>query len=85
MAMALPIPTDAQGLRARYGAPDFVRREMDSELWRYDGRNCATFFFLYRDGGMLKLRYLETMPRGMTMAADPACVESLNARAGAMS
>src|SRR5262245_12464008 len=35
--MPPPPPTDAQSLRAAYGAPDFVRREMDSELWRYDG------------------------------------------------
>jgi len=85
MAMMAPAPTDAPSLRARYGAPDFVRREMDSELWRYDGANCAVFFFLYREGAVLKLRYSETTPRGMGMAADPACVESLTARAGPMS
>lgn len=76
----LPPPTDAQSLRARYGAPDFIRREMEAELWRYDGQACSIFFFLYREGDALKLRYSETAPRGMNMAADPACVESLNAR-----
>ena len=81
----LPPPTDAISLRARYGPPDFLRREPESELWRYDGANCAVFFFLYREGNVLKLRYSETMPRGMEMAADPACVESLSAHAGAMS
>jgi hypothetical protein len=87
MAMApalpamLPPPTDAVSLRERYGAPDFIRREPDSELWRYDGANCAAFFFLYREGNLLKLRYTETMPRGMDMAADPVCVESLSGRA----
>jgi hypothetical protein len=87
MAMAMPVlppprppPTDAQSLRARYGAPDFIRREMEIELWRYDGEACSIFFFLYREGDVLKLRYSETMPRGMNMAADPACVERLNAR-----
>ena len=83
MGMAVaPAPSDAQSLRARYGTPDFIRREMDTELWRYDGAACSIFFFLYRDGDVLKLRYSETTPRGMTMAADPACVESLNARGG---
>ena len=85
MAMAIPIlpaPTDAQSLRARYGAPDFIRREMGTELWRYDAEACSIFFFLYRDGDVLKLRYSETTPRGMNMAADPRCVESLNARGG---
>jgi hypothetical protein len=82
-AMAMPpAPSDAQSLRARYGAPDFIRREMETELWRYDGKACSIFFFLYRDGDVLKLRYSETTPRGMNMAADPACVESLNARGG---
>jgi hypothetical protein len=84
MAMAAPMPTDAQSLRAAYGAPDFIRREMDTELWRYDGAACAAFFFLYREGDVLKLRYSETLPRGMSMAADPACVQSLSGRAGAM-
>ena len=83
MAMAMPpAPSDAQSLRARYGTPDFIRREMDTELWRYDAEACSIFFFLYRDGDVLKLRYSETTPRGMTMAADPACVERLNARGG---
>ena len=82
MAMAPPPapPSDGPSLRARYGAPDFIRREMDSELWRYDTPNCAIFFFLYHDGNALKLRYSETAPRGMTMAADPACLQSLNGR-----
>ncbi len=78
----LPPPTDGQSLRARYGAPDFIRREMETELWRYDGAACSIFFFLYREGDALKLRYSETAPRGMNMPADPRCVESLNARGG---
>ena len=78
----LPPPTDAQSLRARYGTPDFVRREMETELWRYDGAACSIFFFLYREGDALKLRYSETTPRGMNMAADARCVESLSARGG---
>ena len=73
-------PTDAQSLRARYGAPDFIRREMGTELWRYDGDACSIFFFLYRENEVLRLRYSETTPRGMNMATDPRCVESLNGR-----
>ena len=91
VAMVAPVPVvpaapvDATTLRARYGAPDFVRREPDSELWRYDGAGCAVFFFLYRDGDAMRIRYTESMPRGVGMAADPKCVESLNAHPGAMS
>jgi hypothetical protein len=80
-----PPPVDAASLRARYGPPDFVRREPDSELWRYDGDDCAVFFFLYREGDALRIRYTESMPRGADMPADPKCVESLSAHAGAMS
>ena len=83
--VAPPPPVDAATLRARYGPPDFVRREPDSELWRYDGADCAVFFFLYREGDGLRIRYTESMPRGMGVAADPKCVESLNAHPGAMS
>src|SRR5712671_6071157 len=55
-----PLPMDAQSLRTAYGAPDFIRKEMDSELWRYDGKNCAVFFFLYREGVLMRIRYTET-------------------------
>ena len=79
-----PPPTDAESLRARYGMPDFVRHESDSELWRYDGDKCSAFFFLYRDGDAFKIRYSETLPRGMMMAADSTCIESLSGRAGSM-
>lgn len=81
----LAAPVDAATLRARYGPPDFVRRELDSELWRYDGADCAVFFFLYREGDVLRIRYSESMPRGAETPADPKCVESLSAHAGAMS
>jgi hypothetical protein len=83
--VAPPPPVDATSLRARYGPPDFVRREPNSELWRYDGADCAVFFFLYQEGNALRIRYTESMPRGTDMPADPKCVESLSAHAGAMS
>jgi hypothetical protein len=76
-----PPPTDAPSLRAAYGAPDFVRREADAELWRYNGTNCSAFFFLYRDGEAWRLRYTETVPRGQDTPADPACISGLTARA----
>jgi len=80
MAPPAPPPTDAQSLRAAYGAPDFIRKEMNSELWRYDGKNCAVFFFLYREGDQLRIRYTETTPRGRNVAADPQCMQGLSAR-----
>ena len=71
------MPTDAQSLRAAYGTPAFIRREPDSELWRYDGMSCAAFFFLYSDGGTYRVRHTETSPRGSDMPADPDCLRSL--------
>lgn len=84
VAMPAPIPSDGSAIRARFGAPDFVRREMDNELWRYDANRCSVFFFLRRQGATLQLRYTETLPRGMDMAADPVCVASLEQRVARM-
>jgi hypothetical protein len=78
----LPTPTDAQSLRAAYGTPAFIRREPDSELWRYDGTMCAAFFFLYLDGATYRIRHSETAPRGQDMAADADCLRSLLVPAG---
>jgi hypothetical protein len=75
-----PPPTDSLSLRARYGPPDFIRRENDSELWRYNGMSCTAFFFLYREGEMWLIRYAETAPRGQNMPADPVCIQSISAR-----
>jgi hypothetical protein len=80
VSMPAPIPSEAAGLRARFGNPDFIRREMDSELWRYDSQHCAVFFFMQRDGLILRLRYTETVPRGMNLAADPECLQQLDQR-----
>lgn len=80
-AIAAPQPLDEAALRAAYGRPDFVRKEEQSELWRYDGAGCALFLFLYRENGALRLRYMESLPRGTSEAADPQCVVSVKARA----
>jgi len=72
-----PMPTDAQSLRAAYGTPAFIRRESDSELWRYDGMKCAAFFFLYPEDGAYRVRHTETSPRGADAPADPDCLRSL--------
>lgn len=84
VAVPAPIPSDGSAIRARFGAPDFVRREMDNELWRYDANGCSVFFFLQRRGATLELRYTETLPRGMDMPANPVCVASLEQRMARM-
>ena len=81
--MRAPIPTDGAALRTRFGAPNFIRHEMDSELWRYDSGRCAVFFFLSREGNELRLRYIDTLPRSM-LGPDPICIDSLQQRAEEM-
>ena len=83
MRMRAPIPTEGAALRARFGAPNFIRREMDSELWRYDSGRCAVFFFLSRTGNELRLRYIDTLPRSI-IGPDPICIDSLQQRAEEM-
>ena len=72
---------NAAQLRAEFGAPDFIRKEIDSELWRYDGTGCALFVFLYRENETYLLRHIETLPRGSQTAADEACVASVKSGA----
>jgi hypothetical protein len=68
---------DGEALRANYGEPSFVRKEVEAELWRYDAADCAVFFFLYRDGASWRLRHAESNPRGKDTAVDPVCLGKL--------
>jgi hypothetical protein len=74
---------NATELRAEFGTPDFVRRETDSELWRYDGEGCSLFAVLYRDNADFLVRHIETLPQGNGMPADEACVNRIKASAAA--
>jgi hypothetical protein len=78
-------PNDLIGLTApqlqgMLGQASFARRENGSELWRYDKAQCRVFFFLYSEGGTMRVRHVETVPRGRTMAADPACLNVVRAK-----
>lgn len=67
-------------LQAEFGTPAFWRKEYGSEIWRYDTAQCKVFFFLYPSGKDLTVRHVETMPRGKTTAADPACISVLRGK-----
>ncbi len=78
-------PSDYAGLtgpqlQAKLGAASFSRRENGSELWRYDNAQCRAFFFLYAEGGTMRVRHVETVPRGRSMAADLGCLNVLRAK-----
>lgn len=67
----------AAALKLSFGAPQFTRKDGDTELWRYDGASCHAFFFLYPDGSVLTVRHVETMPRPANAAFDAACLSGL--------
>jgi hypothetical protein len=75
-------PADLAGLKSTqlrevFGTPSFIRKEGAMELWRYDSAGCKAFFFLYPYGQALLLRHVETLPRGIALAADQTCLDSL--------
>jgi hypothetical protein len=73
---------DASGIRVAFGAPQFVRKDGQIEMWRYDGTNCKAFFFMYPRGASLAVRHVETMPRGANNeGADSTCLQELLGRA----
>lgn len=77
-----PLGADASYFRAEYGPPDFVRQEIESQLWRYDGADCALFLFLYLESEIYVLRHAETDPPGLAGSIDTVCLSSIkNARA----
>jgi hypothetical protein len=72
-------------IRAEYGAPDFVREETESQLWRYDGGECALFVFLYLEAGTYVMRHAETDPPGADGGPDAACLTAIRSAAEAAS
>ncbi|MGQ0740744.1 MAG: hypothetical protein ACT4OG_00385 [Alphaproteobacteria bacterium] len=75
---------EADKIRGLYGVPAFVRREKKSELWRYDGQDCAAIFILYQDAETLRVRHVETYPQKGAVA-DAACLAGIKRRAPATS
>ncbi len=70
----------AASLKLAFGAPAFTRKDGGTELWRYDGTACRAFFFLYPEANGLVVRHVETSPRPVDAAADPACLNALRHR-----
>jgi hypothetical protein len=70
---------DASSIRVAFGTPQFVRKDGQIEMWRYDGASCKAFFFLYPNGTSMAVKHVETMPHNSDSAADPNCLQSLRA------
>ena len=60
-----------------FGTPAFMRKDGQTEMWRYDSPRCRAFFFFYAQGGAEVVRHVETLPRGATIAADVTCLDSI--------
>jgi hypothetical protein len=88
-APVVPIPPPPKGepdlftglpaarLRVQLGSPAFIRKDGATEMWRYDGKDCHAYFFLYGAGAAQVVRHVETLPQGKNAAADPACLNGL--------
>src|SRR6185295_6330977 len=63
---------DASRIRVAFGVPQFVRKDGQIEMWRYDGAGCKAFFFMYPRGNSLAVKHVETLPRPSNAAADTA-------------
>src|SRR5690348_9383248 len=68
---------DAGRIRVAFGAPQFVRKDGQVEMWRYDGAACKAFFFMYPNGSSMYVRHVETLPHPATQAADSNCLQDL--------
>jgi hypothetical protein len=64
-------------LRAAFGSPAFVRHDGTAQIWRFDGAACKAFFFLYSRDGVTAVWHVETIPRGVSIAADENCLNVL--------
>ena len=75
-----PPGADESYFRDEYGPPDFVRQEIESQLWRYDGSDCSLFLFLYIESESYVLRHAQTDPPGADGTINSACLSSIKNR-----
>jgi hypothetical protein len=67
-------------LRAQYGQPALVRHDGSATIWRFDGAACKAFFFFYTRESNTAVWHVETLPRGVSIAADEGCLNALRTR-----
>jgi hypothetical protein len=71
------IGLSADAVRATFGEPAFVRKDGETQFWRYNGAQCHAFFFLYKQNSILTVQHVETLPHGASIAADNDCINAL--------
>ena len=55
------------------GAPDFVRRDGNAQIWQYRATNCVLDLFLYKTGGDTVVKHAELRPRAPGAEPLDAC------------
>ena len=52
------------GVSERLGSPSFIRRDGSAVIWQYPAEACILDVFLYREGAVFKVDYVELRGRG---------------------
>jgi hypothetical protein len=62
------------------GAPDFLRRDGDAEVWQYRAASCFLDVFLYVETDELRVAYAEARPRGSLRTTQEGCAAAIAGR-----
>lgn len=54
----------SSGVSDHLGLPNFIRRDVDAEIWQYLSEACILDVFLYSQGGIFTVEYVELRGRG---------------------
>ncbi len=59
------------------GRPELTRREPPAEIWQYRGESCVFDVFLYAEGGLARVTYLEARDASARRVAERDCLNQL--------
>ncbi len=59
------------------GRPELTRREPPAEIWQYRGESCVFDVFLYEEGGLVRVTYLEARDARAQRVAERGCLNQL--------
>lgn len=61
-------------ITSAFGAPAFLRKDGEAQIWQYRGTNCLLDVFLYKDGTGYKVKYAELRRRARGELTESACL-----------
>ncbi len=59
------------------GRPELTRREPPAEIWQYRGESCVFDVFLYEEGGLARVTYLEARDASAQRVAERGCLNQI--------